>query len=429
MRNVLKNVVRKQLEGYAVRLIETHKPQVIAVTGSVGKTSTKLAIAHILKKKYSVLVHEGNYNTEFGLPLSLFELQTPAKTTDAKAWMKIFADMRRKLKEDYPYDIVVLEMGADAPGDIQNFMRYITPDIGVVTAVAKVHMEEFKTADAILREKWALADNSRKVYYNHDDNRLNTAARDLSDAEGYGLSRTDNWADLKQFNGENGWSVTMHLGSMSTDMDLPVVARQSVYSIVAASAIANQLGLDADEIRERVSSWPQPSGRMHLLSGVNDSLILDDSYNASPYATVAALDALRHFEGRHIAIIGTMNELGDYETAGHRLVGKHANNLDLLVTIGDVAELYLAPAATEHGLSPKKVKHFSSPYEAGQYVAKQLQPGDNVLVKGSQNGVFAEEAIKFLLADASDADKLVRQSREWMDEKQRQFPQTFVEQV
>lgn len=429
MRKMLKNVVRKQLEGYVVRLLEIHKPKVIAITGSVGKTSTKLATAHLLKDQYNVLVHKGNYNTEFGLPLSLFELETPAKASDAKAWMKIFAEMRRKLKEDYPYDIVVLEMGADSPGDIKHFMEYIHPDIGVVTAVAKVHMEEFKTAEAILDEKWSLAHGSRKVFYNHDDKRLRDASHDLDDAQGYGLDRTDNWADLKQFRGVDGWSAKLHLGSTSFDIDIPVVARQSVYALVLAAAIANDLGLSEEQIKTGIDSWPQPHGRMQLLKGKNDSLILDDSYNANPYATVAALDALTHFEGRKLAILGTMNELGDYETAGHRLVGKHAKDLDLLVTIGDVAELYLSPAAVEAGLSPKKVRNFSSPYEAGKYVAGQLQPEDNVLVKGSQNGVFAEEAIKYLLDDSSDKSKLVRQSPEWMEKKHEQFPQTADKQV
>ena len=155
MRKILRKLVLSRLERYTTQLLSTHNPKVIAITGSVGKTTTKQAVAHVLRSKHKVLAHSGNYNTEFGLPLSLFELEAPANTSSPVEWAKIFKAMRKQIAApQYPYDVVVLEMGADRPGDIERFIKYIKPDIGIVTAVAKVHLEEFKDVDSILEEKW-----------------------------------------------------------------------------------------------------------------------------------------------------------------------------------------------------------------------------------------------------------------------------------
>ncbi len=413
--------VLKRVESYTKKLIETHQPKVIAVTGSVGKTSTKLAITHILRDQYQVLVHEGNYNTEFGLPLSLFELEPPLKSTSILAWLRILRTMRRRIKKKYPYDVVVLEMGADQPGDISRFMRYIRPDIGVVTAVAKVHLEAFGSIDAITDEKWELARGSKTVVYNNDDKRLRERAAKISGSTGYGLQETTVWAQLQGFNESEGWQGTLYAKEAEQEITFPVLGQQSVYSLIAGAAVSTQCGMPIDTIVKQIADWRQPKGRMRLLSGRNGSRIIDDSYNSSPYAAVAALDALYQFRGRKIAILGSMNELGEYEASGHRLVGKHCDQLDFLVTIGVAANKYLIPAALEAGLDETRVRECNTPYEAGDYVASLLQQEDTVLIKGSQNRVFAEESIKPLLADKQEQALLVRQSEQWLEKKEAQF--------
>ncbi len=410
-----------RVESYTKQLIATHRPTVIAVTGSVGKTGTKLAIAHMLRGQYQVLVQEGNYNTEFGLPLSLFELDPPEKSTSILAWLKILWSMRRRIKTPYPYDVVVLEMGADQPGDITRFMQYIQPDIGVVTAVAKVHFEAFGSLQAIIDEKWSLARGSKTVIYNHDDKNLRQQAADMTNCVGYGLERTDVWSELHEFREAQGWLGTLHINETGLEAVFPVLGQQSVYGLTAAAAVAEQCDIPTDTIVERIKSWTQPKGRMRLLSGKNGSRIIDDSYNSNPYASVAALDALQRFSGRKIAIMGTMNELGDYEEDGHRLVGRHCGHLDVLVTIGEPANRHTVAAAQEAGLDETQIYTCESPYLAGDSVASLLQEGDTVLVKGSQNGVFAEEAIKSLLDDETDEALLVRQSQGWLDKKRAQF--------
>lgn len=423
MRKFLRKLVRKRLEAYTKQLITTHQPMVIAVTGSVGKTSTKLAIAHMLRTKYKVLVHEGNYNTEFGLPLTIFEMDPPEKVTDVRAWLRIFKAMRARISQAYPYDVMVLEMGADQPGDIGHFMTYIRPDIGVITAVAKVHIEAFDSIDSITEEKWKLARNSKKVIYNYDDERLRERGANTRGSIGYGLQKTDVWAELNEFYETVGWYGTLHAQGASKEAAFPVIGKQSVYSLIAAAAVSIQSNITLDVIDSKIAGWVQPNGRMHLLRGKNDTRIIDDSYNSSPYAAVAALDALYQYKGRKIAILGSMNELGDYEAQGHRMVGNHCAQLDMLVTIGLAANKYLLTAAMEAGLDSSRVHECNTPYEAGDYVAALLQPNDTVLVKGSQNGVFAEEAIKPLLAYKEGESLLVRQSDQWLKKKKEQFGQ------
>lgn len=420
MRTVFRHIILKTIERYTRKLIRTHKPIIVGVTGSVGKTSTKLAIAHLLEGDYKVNVHEGNYNTDFGLPLSIFRLDPPKKSSDIVAWLKILKTIRRTVKEDYPYDVLVLELGADKPGDIQKFMDYLEPDIGIVTAVAKVHYEAFSSIEHILDEKWSLAEGSKKVFYNYDDKRLRNRAE--GDMTGYGLtSESSARALLDKFEPSKGWSGKFGYQDWEEKLVFPVVGRQSVYALTVATAVANELGVSRERCIEAIESWQQPSGRMQLLTGKKDATIIDDSYNASPYSTVAALDALYRLPGRKVAILGSMNELGEYEQEGHEMVGQQCGDLDMLITIGEAANQYLAPAAVESGVDISRVHKCNSPYEAGQLMSEAIEDNDSILVKGSQGGVYAEESIKPLLADTDDSAKLVRQSDAWQKQKEKEF--------
>ena len=422
MRTLFRQLILKRIERHTKLLIQTHQPVIIGVTGSVGKTSTKLAIAHLLSESYEVNVHEGNYNTDFGLPLSMFNLDPPEQSTDIAAWWKILRTMKQTIKNGYPYDVLVLELGADKPRDIQRFMRYLEPDIGVVTAVAKVHYEAFDSIEQILDEKWSLAEGSKKVVYNHDDKRLRTRAESVAGAVGYGLDKTDVYAVLNEFDANTGWRGELRQGeSKVNEVTFPVVGQQSVYGLTAAAAVARELKLDWPQCLARLATWEQPAGRMHLLQGKNDISIIDDTYNASPYSTVAALDALYRLPGRKVAILGSMNELGDYEVEGHKMVGRQCGDLDILVTIGVAANTHLAQAALVAGLDPDGLHECNTPYEAASYLEACVQSGDVVLAKGSQTGVYAEEAIKPLLANQEDSTKLVRQSEAWLRQKQEEF--------
>jgi UDP-N-acetylmuramoyl-tripeptide--D-alanyl-D-alanine ligase len=202
---------------------------------------------------------------------------------------------------------------------------------------------------------------------------------------------------------------------------MEAVAKSELYSATAAAAVADMLGADTPSIKEGISKIKPVSGRMQRLNGSKDSLLLDESYNASPKAVMAALDSLYQMEApQKIAVLGNMNELGQLSQQAHIDIGEYCEpkQLDLVVTIGPDANKYSAPAAQARGC---RVIACKDPYEAGKAVKKALKPKAVVLVKGSQNNVYAEETVKLLLADPGDAQLLVRQSREWMQKKAKNF--------
>jgi UDP-N-acetylmuramoyl-tripeptide--D-alanyl-D-alanine ligase len=418
----LRQLVARRLEQRVRRLIRERRLKVVAVTGSVGKTSTKLAIATVLSRKYRVLAQRGNFNSEIGLPLSIFELDVPATLTSPLAWFKILRRIDARLAGDYPYDVLVLEMGADQMGDIQKFMRYIHPDVGIVTAIAPVHIEQLGSVEAIAREKMALARGSRAVLLNAEDERVMVEAATLGvPVQTYGVAKGGvRFAELRRAKNET-LGGTLMLNDGEIKVQTQYVGRHSLAALAAAAAVAEELGLTPEEIEPGVEAAEPFAGRMRVMAGIDGATVIDDSYNASPPAVIAALQTLAELPGRHIAILGTMNELGDYAERGHREAGAAASQVDELVTIGDIAKKYLVAGAVASGLSPKRIHSFDSPYAAGNYVRSIIKKDDTVLVKGSQNKVFAEEATALLLADPAERSQLVRQGPSWQAKKRVQF--------
>ncbi len=418
LKSSARRFIARVLERQVKQLIIGNHLKVVAVTGSVGKTSTKLAIATILQQKFRVLAHEGNYNSEIGLPLSIFELETPSNLVNPLAWFKIFSLARRKAA-NYPYDVLVLELGADQPGDIGKFMGYLQPDIGIITAIAPAHTEQFGSVEAILEEKFKLALGSRLVMLNADDNLLMSRSSEVKDRLiTFGEGGDYGWDELDL----NRGAGQLRLGKYGTlGVKLNVIAIHAAQTIVIAGAVADQLGLDSQQIVDGAGQVKPFRGRMNPLSGALGSLIIDDTYNSSPSAAMAALKTLKTYSGTKIAIMGSMNELGAYSEEGHKLVGRACSGVDWLITIGEAASNYLAHEAVKVGMKPDKVKTFDSPYAAGAFVKNLLGKDVTVLAKGSQNRVFAEEAIKLLLANSKDEDQLVRQSPKWQAVKLQQF--------
>lgn len=416
-----KILVCRILENQVVRLRKRHKITVIAVVGSVGKTSTKLAIAHTLEPTRRVIYQSGNYNDRLTVPLVVFGRNLP-HLFNVLAWIRIFLANEKTIRSDFFYDIAVLELGTDHPGDIARF-AYLKPEIAVVAAVTPEHMEYFSTLDAVAREELSVCDYSKQVLVNADD----TAETYLKAKKvlRYGISKAGNdfWAKSYKSKGVQGSDVILQLRERVTiAARAEILGEQGVKIVLAAAATAQLAGLSQAEIQKGIKEVKPFAGRMQILAGVNGSTIIDGSYNASPAPVKAALDVLYATKTpQRIAILGNMNELGSYSQQAHEEIGKYcqSDKLDLVVTIGVDANRYLAPAAKAMGCT---VKTFESPHDAGKAVLSHLKKGAVVLVEGSQNGVFAEEAIKPLLANKDDAAKLVRQSDSWMRIKQKQFP-------
>lgn len=425
MQNLFKKFVTRLLELQARRLLKKFKPKVIAVTGSVGKTSTKLAIATVLSERYRVLAHYGSYNVPVAIPMAMFNMHLPLKLRSPLSWLKVYNQMEKQLHRPFPYDVLVLELGTDHPGEIAYFKRYLKPDIAVVTAVAPEHMQGFGSLDDVAKEELAVASYSQLTLINRNDVDVSYAkyVPEGINLDTYGTTGvaeyrfvTENMVPGKGFKGK---FVAPEIGERP--LAVQVIGEHNIRSVVAAGTVGLKLGMTADEVLRGMANVQPVNGRMNLLRGLRDSQLIDDTYNASPLAVVAALQTLYLFPtNQRIAILGSMNELGGYSRQAHEEVGAACDPalLSWIVTIGQDAKDYLAPAASAKGC---QVRSFMSPYDAGAFVHSVLEQNAVVLAKGSQNGVFAEEALKVLLHSPEEEENLVRQTPDWLEIKQKQF--------
>ena len=416
-----RRILARILQAQVMRLRKRHNFKLVGVVGSVGKTSTKAAIAKTLSTSKRVLWQEGNYNVDITVPLVLFG-QTQPSLFNVVAWTKIWLKNQQAIRRDYPYDVVVLELGTDAPGQIEQF-AYLQLDVAVVTAISPEHMEFFGTLDAVAEEELAVLSFAKQTLINVDD----TPAQYLAGHTyvGYGLNKgkhVNYYISDRSDKGLKGQEITFNLvKKRRIAATISLLGDQGAKFALAAAATAELLGETNEDIKNGLAGIEAFAGRMRLFEGIKQSTLIDDTYNASPIAVKAALDVLCSMDApQRIAVLGTMNELGAYSPDAHREVGSHCDSkkLDLVVTIGRDAKEFLAPVAKEKGC---EVHSFMSPYAAGEFVQKRLKKKAAVLAKGSQNGVFAEETVKMLLKDKTHASDMVRQSSYWMQKKYAQF--------
>ena len=416
MKNYLRGVLCWALERRVVELRAKHDFTVVAVAGSVGKTSTKLAVARLLEATgKKVQYQEGNYNDRVSVPLVFFG-ETMPSLFNIFAWASVLLRMSQQIKQPYQYDAVVVELGTDGPGQLKDF-AYIQPDIIVVSAISPEHMLQFGTLDAVAEEELAAAEYSKKLL-------VNVADVDLKYLEGlkyvsYGVDvNADYRATQTGVRGVTGQRLAVSLPDGSElQVETAYSGKQGATIVLAAIAVADILGVEPQQMSLAAASLQPFAGRLQVLEGTNGSTLIDDTYNSSPLATKAALDVLYQADAKQkIAILGDMNELGDSSADEHRDLGAYcrADELDYVITIGVKSRDDLAPAAEAAGC---RVKSFTSPVEAGKFVRAIIAPGALILAKGSQNGVFAEEAVKQLLKHPDDTSKLVRQSEEWLRKK------------
>lgn len=412
-------ILCRMLEKQVRRLRKKHHFKLVVVAGSVGKTSTKLAIAQVLQVSRQVRWQEGNYNDRVTVPLVFFDLMEP-NIFNVPAWFVILLKNELVIRRPYPYQVVVAELGTDKPGEIALF-DYLQPDLVVITAITAEHMERFVTLEAVADEELTTLRFSERALINTDD----TPSEFLKGRKflSYGLQGKPSYQiTTRDDQGLGGQRLRFRLApKRSITITTPLLGEQGAKIVLAAVATAHILELDVADIEKGAVAVSAFAGRMQILHGIKASILIDDTYNASPVAAKAALDVLQSGEApQRIAILGAMNELGDYSPQAHREVGEHCDpsKLDLVVTVGSDANTYLAPVAKQRGCH---VQTCVSPYEAGRYVKKHLKKGAVVLAKGSQNRVFAEEALKVLLANPEDEARLVRQSKRWMAVKGKQF--------
>ncbi|MDR0955591.1 MAG: hypothetical protein LBM73_00520 [Candidatus Nomurabacteria bacterium] len=426
---MFKNYVRKKLEKLVKKYFARHHPKLIVVVGAAGKTTTKTAIATVLSTKWRVQMENGNHNTALSVPPAILGVKYPDNVKSVVEWRRVFKAMKIRIKQPTGVDAIVQELGTSAPGEIPHFGTYLKPDIAVITSVLPEHMEFFKDLDAVAKEELNVASWSNLTIVNRDDIDAKFAGyADTHNIDTYGLLEPAEYRfeidDGSPLDGYQGKFISPDFGAVASAVNL--VGEQNVKAAVAAGAVAAKLGMTADEIALALPEIRPVSGRMNILQGFRDTTILDDTYNALPDAVAAALRTLYQIQTpQRIAILGGMNELGQSKSFEHTRIGQLCDPklLDWVITIGEDAARYIAPAAKHRG---NNVASFKSPYDAGAFCNRVMRPGAVILVKGSQNGVFAEEAVKVLLRRIEDEDQLVRQSDNWKKIKDAQFEKNFV---
>jgi UDP-N-acetylmuramoyl-tripeptide--D-alanyl-D-alanine ligase len=338
--------------------------KVIGVTGSVGKSSTKELAAEVLSQHFHTYKNPGNYNNEIGLPLTLLNL-------------------------GQGYELMVAEMGFYVPGEIAFLCGIAKPDVGIITNIGTVHAERAGSREAIAQGKAELvqalpsAPNGTAILNLDDPLVKGMADKTKADVIFYGLDpQADIWADEIQGKGLQGIQFRLHYEGKSLLLQVPLLGRHSVQTILRASAAGFCLGMTWDEIADGLA---HSSTQLRLVAVETESgaLILDDTYNATPESTIAALDLLNEIEGQKIAVLGDMLELGPYEQAGHELVGKRAAEVaNHLIAVGPRGRI-IAETAKARGLPSTAIQWVEDSLEAADLLKYNLQAGDVVLVKGS----------------------------------------------
>jgi UDP-N-acetylmuramoyl-tripeptide--D-alanyl-D-alanine ligase len=345
------------------------KPRVVGITGSVGKSSTKELVWAVLRQQFNTLKSPGNLNNEIGLPLTLLRL-------------------------DNSHERVVLEMGMYDLGEIRDLCAIARPHIGVVTNVGPTHLERLGAIERIAQAKAELVQAlpaDGMAVLNQDDPFVRPMAQETqARVFTYGLTPdADLWASDIVSEGLEGIRFVLHYQGEGIHTKVPLLGRHSVHTALRAAAVGLIEGMTWHEI---VTGLQNSALQLRLVSvpGINDSTLLDDTYNASPVSTIAALNLLDDLSGRKIAVLGDMAELGDYEEEGHRKVGcRAADVVNLLITVGPRAHL-MAEEARACGLSSEVIIEVETNDQAIDHLRQIVQRGDIVLVKGSRSMAMEE---------------------------------------
>lgn len=429
MKLMYKKIITAIITWEAKLVIKKYKPTVIAVIGSVGKTSTKDAIFTVLSKYKKVRKSEKSYNSEIGLPLTILGL--PNAWSDPFIWIEniLSGIMLIVKKQPYP-DILVLEVGVGKVGDIKkNVLPWLKVDILVVTRFPDkpVHVEFFGSTDKLIEEKSAMVKAIKKgglLILNQDDEKVYALHESSKErAVSFGQDENSTYRILypnysfKKFGKvevPRGINFRIQYKGNVFPVILPlVVGLHNTMQASSAIACANELGIDILESIKAVSEFETPPGRLSLIEGVKHSLVIDDTYNSSPTAAHEAIEILKEFKGgRKIAVLGDMLELGKYTEEEHRNLGKEVSAIaGILITVGPRAKLIGEEALNI--MPSENVYSFDETKDAISFVSGMVEEGDIFLVKGSQR-MRLERLVEAIMKDKDKKGILLcRQDKEW----------------
>jgi UDP-N-acetylmuramoyl-tripeptide--D-alanyl-D-alanine ligase len=345
----------------------------LAVTGSAGKTTTKEILAHILATRFRVMKSSGNLNNHIGLPLQLLKLEAE-------------------------HELAVVEMGMNHAGEIRDLGKLAHHDLAVVTTVAPVHLEFFGSLKDIARAKYEIIETLHPggvAVLNADDEYVSQFGRNFKGkVVTFGIKRSaDVSAQKVKLNGAEGSTFELVVGSVGEPVTFPLVGEHNIYNALAAVAAAMDRGITPSQAAAALSSIQPPDKRGQVLT-INGATIINDCYNSNPRALEAMIDTLASMKAnRHILVAGEMLELGPTAEALHRECGQHAaeKKIDFVIGVRGLARA-MAEAACGSGIQAQFVE---TPEQAGEWLARNLRPGDAVLLKASR-GVKLERALEML---------------------------------
>ena len=416
---------QKRLQKYVKKYFKKHPDvKLITVTGSIGKTQAKIAIATVLSKRYRVRLFHGNRGTNFSTPLAILGIDYPGDITGFLAWRKVFKAARQRIRQPQDIDVIVQELNATSFGSLMAYAHYMTPDIAVVTAVSESNIEVFQSIDYIAQEQLSIGSISRSLLVNRDDIDSRFAAYLTNPVMNtYGLEGAAEYrfeeADYSITDGYKGaiivpeWEQVIPVTVQVHD---PFTLRQAVM----ASAIAVKLGLSPQEIASGVEALTPLTGHMNTFRGSEGSIILDDTGNTSPLGARTALQSLYRITApQKIAILGSMRRLGPFSQTAHQEIGMlcDPSQLAWVITVGDEANRWLAPAARGRGC---QVKECGNALEAGAFAHRVIERGGVALFNGHEDDVL-EEGVKIVLHSMDDQKKLARQTAEDIAKKSEGF--------
>ncbi len=429
MKKIFKKIIVWILQTEAKLVLKKYKPKIVAVTGSVGKTSTKDAIYTALSSAFFVRKSEKSFNSEIGVPLTILGCQNA--WSNPLSWTKnILTGLGVILLKNHYPKWLVLEVGADAPGDIENIACWLKPDIVVLTkfATVPVHVEFFESPEDLMNEKKKIVKYLKKdgiLVLNGDDEKM----QNIEIPEGvrrilFGLN--DNLeikgAGYQVVYGESkptGITFKIDYAGKSVPVVLSgILGEHQVLPSLAAIAVSVSQNLNIVSVSQALAKKERfQSGRMSLIEGIKGTILIDDSYNSSPVAVKKAIEALASLEmggGKKIAVLGDMLELGKYSTEEHKKVGKLvAPVCDYLITIG-LRSKDIAEGALLGELGKENILQFEDSEEAGKHLQSFIEQGDVILIKGSQS-IRTEKVVEEVMLHPEDKEKLlVRQESEWL---------------